>query len=40
MARELQIPILGINMVPRETSDGHTIPFLVIDLGERTAAVV
>lgn len=40
MARELQIPILGIDMVPRETSDGHTIPFLVIDLDERTVAVV
>ena len=40
MARELQIPIIGIDMAPRETSDGHTIPFLVIDLDERTVAVV
>lgn len=39
MARDLQIPILGIDMTPRETSEGHTTSMLIIDLHERTVAV-
>ncbi len=40
MPTSLQIPIVKVDMVSRETADGHTSSFLVIDTEQRTASVV
>ena len=40
MASELRIPIVGFDMVPRETTEGHSTSMLVLDLQERTVAIV
>lgn len=40
MAGELRVQIIGIDMAPRETIEGHSTSMLVLDLQERTVAIV